>query len=120
MLRGLHVQPHTAGCRARMEQVLESDIRIKNAKIRMQERGRKIKKDEADGENLSKKQKLEDIEEAAMMEEDPTKLNELFEKYRAEYLKDRDTGKDGDAQRLRTAEPAALQERSTGSGDPAV
>ena len=67
MLRGLHVQPHTVECRARMEQVLESDVRIKNAKIRMQERGRKIKKDEADGENSYKKQRLEDIAEAAMM-----------------------------------------------------
>ena len=38
ILRGLHVQPHTAECRNRMETALSSDIRVKNAKARMEER----------------------------------------------------------------------------------
>jgi hypothetical protein len=62
LLRGLHAQPHTAECRARLENALGNDVRIKNAKIKMQERNKKIKQDGAVGENMSKKRKLDDIE----------------------------------------------------------
>ena len=38
LLRGLQVQPHSVGCRARMDKLLEKDVRITNAKARLQER----------------------------------------------------------------------------------
>ena len=44
ILRGLHVQPHSQACR-RMETKLEKDVRIKNAKVRLQERARTRKKE---------------------------------------------------------------------------
>ena len=43
-----------------------------------------------------------------MKEEDPTKLAELFDRYRAEYLDDRDDT-DGDAKRQRTEESVLLR-----------
>ena len=41
ILRGLHVQPHSQACRSRMETHLETDVRVKNAKARLQERARR-------------------------------------------------------------------------------
>ena len=43
MLRNLKPQPHTSMCRDRMEKILASDIRVKNARARLQERGAKLK-----------------------------------------------------------------------------
>ena len=55
LLRGLQVQPHSVGCRARMDKLLEDDVRITNAKARLQERkqgeerGRRGKAEKVDG-----------------------------------------------------------------------
>ena len=94
MLRGLHVQPHSRECRARMEEILKSDVRIKNAKARMQERTMKVKADSDEKGVMAKRRKLEEIEDQTMREEDPEKLADLFEKYRVEYTRERDE-KDG-------------------------
>ena len=88
ILRGLHVQPHSAECRNRMETALSSDIRVKNAKARMQERSAKMKRSPDEVPDTAKRRKLEDIEDQVMKEEDPTKIAELFDRYRAEYLND--------------------------------
>ena len=134
ILRGLHVQPHSQACRERMEALLDADIRIKNAKVRLQERvKRKAEEDEEttkkkkpdegqenakrkvnEEEGDSKKRKLDEIEDQAMREEDPVKLTELFEEYRREYLKDR-ANEDEDAKRKRVEAETNLQERSSSS-----
>ena len=80
ILRGLHVQPHSAGCRNRMETALSSDIRVKNAKARMQERSAKMKSSLNEVPDTAKRRKLEDIEDQVMKEEDPTKIAELFDR----------------------------------------
>ena len=138
ILRGLHVQPHSQACRERMEAALGTDIRIKNAKVRLQERvkrkaaeeeektkrrkpgeeeeGTKRKSDKEEGD--SKKRRLDEIEDKAMREEDPSKLAELFEEYRREYLKGREDEDEG-AKRKRIEAAAPLQEKSSGSGEPA-
>ena len=77
ILRGLRVQPHGEHCRRRMEKLLEDDVRIKNAKVRLGEKSCQVK-----GEETVENQKLQDIEEAAMNEENLDKLNTLFEEYR--------------------------------------
>ena len=87
ILRGLHVQPHTAECRNSMETVLSSDIRVKNAKARMEERSARRKNSPNEVPDTAKRRKLEDIEDQVMKEENPTKV-ELFDRYRAEYLND--------------------------------
>ena len=134
ILRGLHVQPHSQACRERMEALLDADIRIKNAKVRLQERVKrkaeedeetlKKKKPDEEQENAkrksneeegdSKKRKLDEIEDQAMREENPAKLTELFEEYRREYLKDR-ANEDDDAKRKRVGAETNLQERSSSS-----
>ena len=134
ILRGLHIQPHSQACRERMEALLDADIRIKNAKVRLQERVKrkaeedeeKTKKKKPDEEQEkakrksneeggdSKKRKLDEIEDQAMREEDPVKLTELFEEYRREYLKDR-ANEDEDAKRKRVGAETNLQERSSSS-----
>jgi hypothetical protein len=115
LLRGLHVQPHSAGCRARMEEVLAKDVRVKNAKARLQERGARVMNEQGE----AKRRRLAEIEDEAMKEEDPVKLADLFEKYRVEYLNSRNEN-DGENKKQRTEEPAVLQERASGSGQPAV
>ena len=49
MIRGLKPQPHAEHCRRRMEKLLEDDSRIKNAKARLSDKGRRIR-DEMDKE----------------------------------------------------------------------
>ena len=78
ILRGLHVQPHSAACRARVETILDADIRVKNAKVRLKERGCKMERKGKDLDEVAKR-KLDQIEEKALAEEDPQKLSELFE-----------------------------------------
>ena len=83
-----------------METALSSDIRVKNAKARMEERSARRKKSPNEVPDTAKRRKLEDIEDQVMEEENPTQIAELFDRYRAEYLNDReDLG--GNAKRLR-------------------
>ena len=57
-----------------METALSSDIRVKNAKARMEERSAKVKGSSNEVPDTAKRRKLEDIEDQVMKEEDPTKL----------------------------------------------
>ena len=80
-------------CRRRMEKLLESDIRVQNAKVRLGEKSKNIRENMAEekgdeDEKALKKRRLDDIEEAAMMEQDPEKLSNLFEEYRQEYMQE--------------------------------
>jgi hypothetical protein len=122
LLRGLHAQPHSQGCRDRLESILEKDIRIKNAKARLQERGTKLKADKGDAANkdAAKRRRLDDLEDQAMKEEDPEKLSKIFEEYRREYLKARGEGQGEEAKRARTTGPEQMQEVASGSADAAV
>ena len=123
LLRGLHVQPHSQVCRDRLETILDKDIRIKNAKARLQERGAKIKANNettTTNDDNAKRRRLDDLEDQAMKEEDPEKLNNIFEEYREEYLKARENAKEEDVKRARTEEPERMQERASGSADAAV
>ena len=52
-------------------------------------------------EKALRKRRLDDIEEAAMIEQDPEKLNNLFKEYRQEYLKDRSQEEEGEGKRRR-------------------
>ena len=61
ILRGLQPQPHGEHCRRRMEKHLEADQRIKNAKVRLEERARKMQH-----EGIAESQDLKDNEEAAL------------------------------------------------------
>ena len=87
LIRGLRIQPHAEHCRKRMEKILEVDLRVKYARARLEERGRKLREErhEPDSEVDQKRRKLEGIEEAAMKEEDPKELAKLFEEYRKVY-----------------------------------
>ncbi len=114
ILRGLRLQPHSEECRKRMEELLDKDIRVKNAKVRLQERANKIKEDSSEGGNDAKRRRLQEIEEQAMREEDPTKLSDLFEKYRVEYLKDRGDDEEKN-KRQKVQDTSVMQERATGS-----
>ena len=73
----------------------------------MQERSRKN-----NTENLesAKRRKLDDIEKKALMEEDPVKLNELYEAYEEEYLKDRVKDSGNEPKRKKTEETGRMQE----------
>ena len=119
ILRGLHVQPHTAECRKRMETAPSSDIRAKNAKARMNERSAKMKSSPDEIPDTAKRRKLEDIGDQVMKEEDLAKFAELFDRDRAEYLNDRDDA-DGDAKRQRTEESVLLRDLASGSNQPAA
>ena len=119
ILRGLRVQPHSEECRKRMEELLDKDIRVKNAKVRLQERANKVKGESSEGGNETKRRRLQEIEDQAMQEEDPVKLNELFENYRAEYTKDRDDN-EGKSKRQKVQDPPEMQERASGSGQAAA
>ena len=93
MIRGLKPQPHAEHCRRRMEKLLEDDSRIKNAKARLSDKGRRIREEKdkeegGEGEGSDdKRRRLQEMEERALVEEDPEKLNKLFEDYRLEYQK---------------------------------
>ena len=97
---------------------MATDIRVKNAKVRVKERTAKMQGDLNEVQDTAKRRKLESIEDQAMKEEDPIKLSELFEQYRAEYIRGRDN-KDGDMKRQKVQEPSQMQERATGSQQPA-
>jgi hypothetical protein len=94
-----------------LEGILEKDIRIKNAKARLQERGMKLK---AGGgattdDTNTKRRRLDDLEDQAMAEEDPEKLKKIFEEYRREYIKARDDSNEEETKRARTAGPQPLR-----------
>ena len=122
LLRGLHVQPHSQVCRDRLETLLDKDIRVKNAKARLQERGTKLKANDptTTSDNDVKRRRLDDLEDQAMREEDPEELNKIFEQYRKEYIKAREDNDDEQAKRARTENPGQLQERASGSAEAAV
>ena len=88
MLRNLRPQPQTNDCRDRVEGILSADIRVKNAKARIQERGTKVKTgnlaDNNGDQDNGKRRRLDELKDQAMMEEDPAKLNDIFEKRRKE------------------------------------
>ena len=67
ILRGLHVQPHTPECRQRLEELLTSDARVRNARIRMQERTAKFNANYEEPKSAAKRRKLKDIENQAMV-----------------------------------------------------
>ena len=94
MIRGMKVQPHTEQCRRRMEKLLADDARVKNARTRMKEKSREIAQEEVSGEVSEemrvKRRKLKEVEDEAMKEEDPVKLNDIFEKYRELYQEHRE------------------------------
>ena len=48
------MQPHSQACRERIEKELGTDIRIKNAKVRLQERVKR-KTEEEEGEKTTEK-----------------------------------------------------------------
>ena len=115
ILRGLHIQPHTTQCRERMEGHLENDLRVKNAKVRLAERNKKLREEEqeVEDENVKRRRKkLEDIEAAAMDEEDLDKLAKLFEDYKDEYQRGVAEREDEDAKRrkLQGIEDEVMQE----------
>ena len=111
ILRGLHVQPHTAECRNRMETVLSSDIWTKNAKARMEERSARRKNSPNEVTDTAKRRKQED---QVMKEENPTNIAGLFDRYRAEHLNDReDIG--GNAKRQKFEKSVLLREQASGS-----
>jgi hypothetical protein len=121
ILRGINLQPHSPECRQRIEAELASDIRVKNAKVRMQERTTKMKADPKEQGDTGKRRKLEDIEDQAMKEEDPDKLAKLFEQYRAEYIGERnDNEEDGKRRRADESGRAVMQEKASGSQQPAA
>ena len=70
-------------------------------------------------EGEAKRRKLINIEEDAMMEQDPEKLAGLFEKYRVEYMSNR-TEEDTENKRRKTEGPTAMQENASGSNQPVV
>ena len=125
ILRGLHLQPHSPACRERIEKELSTDIRIKNAKVRLQERVKRKTEEEEEGEKTTekgdkvevdvKKRRLDELEDQAMREENPEKLSELFEEYRREYIKVRES-EDEETKRRRTGTESQIQEQSSGSG----
>ena len=106
ILRGLNIQPHADHCRRRMEQLLEADVRVRNAKVRLEERSKRRQQEGREGN-----ERLKDIEEAAMTEDDPVKLMALFEEYREEYLKERDTDEEKGPKK---AKRQATQDESMG------
>ena len=119
ILRGLHVQPHSAECRNRMEIAPSSDIWVENAKARMKERSAKMKSSPNEVPDTATRRTLEDIEDQVMKQENPTKMAELFDRYRAEYLNDRNDT-DGESKKRMTDERSLLREQASGSDQPAA
>ena len=59
MIRGLKLQPHAEHCRRRMEKLLEDHSRIKNAQVRLSEKGRRLRGENGlQGEDEEKKPRL--------------------------------------------------------------
>ena len=84
IIRGLRVQPHAEHCRRRLEKHLENDLRVKNAKVRLSERNRKVREEQ--GHDMDhKRRKLDDFEDAVMEEYDPEQSATLYEQFRKEY-----------------------------------
>ena len=84
IIRGLRVQPHAEHCRRRLEKHLETDLKVKNAKVRSSERNRKVREEQ--GQDMDhKRRRLDDIEDAVMKENDPEQLATLYERFRKEY-----------------------------------
>ena len=77
ILRGLHVQPHSQACRNRAETKLEKDLRVKNAKVRLQERARENQEEGASPRRGGTSRRSR----TGMTEEDPDKLAQLFQQY---------------------------------------
>ena len=99
IIRGLKPQPHSEQCRRRMERLLEDDVRIKNAKARLSDKGRRLRGEEHGGGGEEKRRRLQEMEDQAMTEENPVKLAKLFEDYRAEYMKDQADREEADTKR---------------------
>lgn len=68
-----------------MQDLMVDDVRIKNAKVRLEEQRRK----RMDGEG-TKRGRLQDLEDETMREENPQRLEELFKLYMEEYNKEKD------------------------------
>ena len=99
-----------------MDTALASYIRIKNAKVQLQERGARVGKGRVEVDETAKR-KLEEIEQQAIVEEDPQKLDKLFEQYRLEYVKvNGEIGSEN--KKRRTEEPeTTMHEQAGGSGE---
>ena len=67
-----------------MQDLMVDDVRIKNAKVRLEEQRRK----QTDGEG-TKRGRLQDLEDETMREENPQWLEELFKLYMEEYNKEK-------------------------------
>ena len=67
-----------------MEKHLEDDLRVRNAKLRLSERSRKLREEQGP-EVDHKRRKLDDIEDAVMNEDDPQRFAALYEKFQEEY-----------------------------------
>ena len=86
MLRGMKAQPHSDSCRRRMENLLKDDVRVKNAKVRKDERDKKVQEEEPREEDAAaKRRKLADIENEAMETEDQDTLERLCKEYMDEH-----------------------------------
>jgi hypothetical protein len=81
-----------------------------------------MKGDANEAGNETKGRKLQVFEDEATREEDPARLSELFEKYRMEYLNDRDDGDNDGSKRWKTRETCGgeLQEVASGYDQPAT
>jgi hypothetical protein len=66
-----------------MEELLSTDISVKSAKARLQERMSKVKGDSGERGNETKCRRLQDLEDETMRGEDPGRVSELFERYTA-------------------------------------
>ena len=80
LLRGMRQQPHSVTCRRRMQERLEGDVRLQNAKDRLADRQRQVQQQGSKKMNL-----LSEIEDKAMVETDPVKLDVLYKHYVDEY-----------------------------------
>ena len=80
IIQGRRVQPHAPHCRERMEKLLKDDLRIKNAKARLDERSRKRAEEVVPGvvpeQSDAGKRRLDDPEQA-VRERDSEKLATL-------------------------------------------
>ena len=89
IIRGMRPQPHAEHCRRRMEKLLEEDLRVKNAKVRLDEQRRRREEKPIAEEDAPKRRKLEDIEDECMQAENPKRTAELFEEYMNEFKRQR-------------------------------
>lgn len=66
ILRGKGLQTHSVMCRKRMEAVLKGDVRLENAKARLQERSKRMEEGMEGAQGRSTRRTLEEIEGRAM------------------------------------------------------